>query len=417
MFADEPRTARRWLLACTWACAAAVVVSGLSGCWKRSGSTAAQKNLAKLKEKKPQPPFELPRVFTEPNELSSFVPDEKDTRRIALSGKPGHWMSVLLQTRSNLIDFNGQLASTPQNSRQQPLDLLTSPFWVSTSRVVTLPKEQRKTLETLFYPPQPDPDSTTKGATWIGNKLTGSKGPTLSSAEMVSHMPSFQYYLVVLARQADRYRYLNDLASVRPPVEFAPPNVLDTCYYRVQFPAVDEPLALARNPLCWTSTAHVWWDDVLPGALVPEQQQAMLDWLHWGGSLVISGPDSLDKLRGSFLEPYLPAIGGTAGPLAAEKLAELHRHWTVEGDKSRPPGTRAGAPWSGIAVGEARGRPIRAGHRRAGGRAPRGTRPDRRDGLPTQRAGPDRLAELRQLRQRVFAPAPAAAVRVAAGAV
>ena len=76
----------------------------------------------------------------------------------------------------------------------------------------------------------------------------------------------------------------------------------------------------------------------------------MLDWLHWGGGLIVSGPDSLDKLRGSFLEPYLPATGGTAGPLDAAKLAEFHERWTVAGDKSMPLGGRAAAPWSGIAL-------------------------------------------------------------------
>ena len=39
----------------------------------------------------------------------------------------------------------------------------------------------------------------------------------------------------------------------------------------------------------------------------------MLDWLHWGGQLILSGPDTLDSLRGSFLEPYLPATSAGAG--------------------------------------------------------------------------------------------------------
>ena len=33
----------------------------------------------------------------------------------------------------------------------------------------------------------------------------------------------------------------------------------------------------------------------------------MLDWLHWGGQLIISGPESLEALRDSFLADYLPA--------------------------------------------------------------------------------------------------------------
>ena len=38
-----------------------------------------------------------------------------------------------------------------------------------------------------------------------------------------------------------------------------------------------------------------------------EQRQALLDWLYWGGQIIISGPNSLEKLRGEFLDAYLPA--------------------------------------------------------------------------------------------------------------
>ena len=41
--------------------------------------------------------------------------------------------------------------------------------------------------------------------------------------------------------------------------------------------------------------------------ITPIQQDAMLDWLHFGGQLVVSGPGSMDLLRGSFLDNYLPA--------------------------------------------------------------------------------------------------------------
>jgi len=329
-----------------WIVLAALAAMLSTGCWS-SSATTPEERAAELKKKKLEQPFEELRVFSEPNELSSFVPGEKESTRVVLAAKPGHWAGFLVQARANLEDVAGRLETTPQNAQQRPIDLENTRFWLSTLRGATLPKEQRKILETLFFPPKPAPH-TTQTSTWIGSRLSSAEAPTLSSAEMISHMPSYQYFLVVLSEQADRYRYLVDLPSVRPPAEFSSANIIDTYHYRVLFPRVDKPLALARNPLCWTSTAHVVWDDVSPKALEPEQQRALVDWLHWGGGLVISGPDSLDQLKGSFLEPYLPATAGAAGPIEPAKLAEFHKHWTILGDASEPLGAKPGMPWSGI---------------------------------------------------------------------
>jgi hypothetical protein len=54
----------------------------------------------------------------------------------------------------------------------------------------------------------------------------------------------------------------------------------------------------------------------------------MLDWIHWGGQLIISGPNSLDKLKGSFLAPYLPAESGQALKLDQTSFDELNKNWS-----------------------------------------------------------------------------------------
>ena len=46
-------------------------------------------------------------------------------------------------------------------------------------------------------------------------------------AEPVRHMPSYQYYVYVLARDASRYRHWKVLDSVRPPLAM-PLIVTDT---------------------------------------------------------------------------------------------------------------------------------------------------------------------------------------------
>ena len=72
-------------------------------------------------------------------------------------------------------------------------------------------------------------------------------------------------------------------------------------------------LPLPSQALLWTSIACVLWDNVDAAALDSQQQQALLDWLHWGGQLILSGPDTLDALGHSFLAPYLPATAGGRG--------------------------------------------------------------------------------------------------------
>ena len=55
----------------------------------------------------------------------------------------------------------------------------------------------------------------------------------------------------------------------------------------------------------------------------------MLDWLHWGGQLIVSGPDSLASLQASFLQPYLPATFVGSRELDETTLAELNQDWSL----------------------------------------------------------------------------------------
>ena len=82
----------------------------------------------------------------------------------------------------------------------------------------------------------------------------------------------------------------------------------------------------------------------------PDQKKALVDWLHWGGQLIISGPDSLDLLRGSFLEAYLPATNGGAWKIEQNDpaIAEFNEHWMISTAKTPGEPLKLNAPWSGI---------------------------------------------------------------------
>ena len=84
--------------------------------------------------------------------------------------------------------------------------------------------------------------------------------------------------------------------------------------------------ALPSNALYWTSIAYLLWDDSDPALWDIDQQQALIDWLHWGGQIIVSGPDALGQLQNSFLRPYLPATVEKARTFKAEDLDDF-KYW------------------------------------------------------------------------------------------
>jgi len=142
-------------------------------------------------------------------------------------------------------------------------------------------------------------------------------------------MPAYQYYMVALTDEADRYDYLLKsgaiiLDSIRPPQDDSNYDLATHwIHYRVVAPKLSRPVALPAHAMVWTSIAYMVWDDVDPELFSLEQKVALIDWLHWGGQIIISGPASLDRLRGSFLDAYLPATSSGAADLTAADFADL----------------------------------------------------------------------------------------------
>ena len=127
-------------------------------------------------------------------------------------------------------------------------------------------------------------------------------------------MRPYQNYLVVLARRPDAYGYLKTLHSVKPPLDemYVGGIVSD---YIVTLNGPSQSIPLPSGPLMWTAISYLIWDDFDASDLTADQQSAMLDWLHWGGQLLISGPNSLDALQSGFLSAWLPARPGPTRPL------------------------------------------------------------------------------------------------------
>ncbi|MCA9248205.1 MAG: hypothetical protein KDA42_13850 [Planctomycetales bacterium] len=294
--------------------------------------------LAKKKEKE-KPNFELEEIELQPGDR-----DRKSGLR-ARWLKPGHWLAARQEMLANNFNFVGELeASVVESKTGQPIQLSNTAFRMTTTRPVALTKAQKKHLDMMLFVP-PSEGKTTRVSATLHGKRFGEE--VVKSPGLFTAMEPYQYHFIVLARNPDIYRNLSNLESIRATwyeqnTEIAAPH------YRVIFPAMTRPVQLPQSSLCWTSTAYVLWDDFDPELLSYEQQQALVDWLHWGGQLLVSGPDSLDTLRGSFLKSYLPATSEQAAKLSAADLGELDRRWTPVPIRGSKDPLRVTVPWTAL---------------------------------------------------------------------
>lgn len=326
----SPHVGRRALLALASLVALTPLISGCRGCTRADPLTEEQREarreeLRKQKEKE-KPDFEFLRFSVRPNQ----------TDRIEAGVKPGHWTTGSMEARANNFEYRGELASELLQ-QGRPVDLDQMPFRLRVTRPAILPKGQRRVFEYPLYSPlevQTHQIST--------RLLSGPGGRTIvQDLQPLERMPAHQYYFAVLARNPDLYGYLRTLDSIRAPRTDMGESPVEA-HYRVILPKIRNRAALPNGALSWTAVACILWDDLDPKLLAPDKQQALLDWLHWGGQLIVSGPETLDTVRGSFLDPYLPADGGDALKLDTGSLAEINSIWTISG---RP--LTVVEPWTG----------------------------------------------------------------------
>jgi hypothetical protein len=315
-----------------------VTLPGCRGCRRSTAQTPEElekeleERRAKLaKERKPDLQMEKLRCY----------PHEPKADRTWC--KPGHWTCSSLAAKANNFDLLGELETAVTDGRGNPAGLVGMPFSLQGSRSITLAKGQRKTFDPIFFIPANGRQSL------LSYRITIRKGGRggEEASQLVSLMPGYQYHFAVLARTPGSYTFLKTIDSVRMPSNMSLSSE-EHGYYQVVLLEGTQPSTLPSYGLFWTSIAYLLWDDADPEKLTLDQKLALLDWLHWGGQLIVSGPDSLDSLRHSFLDPYLPATTEGKRDLTEADLAPINARWTVPtrgGHASRLSLVR---PWSGI---------------------------------------------------------------------
>ncbi len=254
----------------------------------------------KLEKDRNRPPFEFFKSQVAPFDVLPFV-------------KPNHWATLSLEMRANDEDYEGFLQT-------DAVMLPGMPVQVVYRRDARLMKEQRRGLPQQVL-------LTRIPKEWTLEMLRpGALRPDATWQASLSRLEPHQMLVVILSKDAtSQYAHWNQMTSMIPMgVERDNSRDLDKQrYYRLVLPMDAEKPQLSAHPLAWTTISHVVWDGLPPDVLSVSQQQAMLDWLHWGGQLIFIGGagQSYALYHDSFLGPYLPAE--SSGQTVALKQEDL----------------------------------------------------------------------------------------------
>lgn len=315
-------------------------IGGCGGCREQSPRQQAQAKKVAQEEERKKKADEAKHKKKPDYEIGPAIPQPAESGQPRLA-KPGHWITASQLMKANYGDFIGETTLQIFDKDRKPLPVPRTPYTLSATRPVALVKGRAKSIDSTLYIP-PAEEQVRLQAT-LRERTSGRRMPD-ASPRPVTLMPSYQYYVVVLAKEPARYAFLKTLHSFKAPVDTEETSD-DTVHYHVLLPDISRRAPLPEGSLCWSSIAYLVWDEVNPEQLNELQRTALVDWLHWGGQLLVSGPDSLDLLNGSFLSAYLPADTQGARTIDAADLAPLNQTWTFAGRAKPISPTSA---WSGI---------------------------------------------------------------------
>lgn len=249
--------------------------------------------------------------------------------------KAGHWGVGSIQLRANRDDLRGVLTSrafSPTNNGF-PLSTDDSGTGVVIRRPVVLPKGQEKFLQTRFHLPYKNPTEERRPA--IENRFTfgGAEIEGGTGLDGLAELQRQEYNLLILTKRPDAWGFwtVGEWTALPSDNDFKDDLVR---WLRVVRPTLKDLEYLPDSLLAWTSTAVVVWDDLHPDQLTEPVKDALIDWVHWGGKLIVNGPACGDTLGLTPLGKYLPLQEPKLSELPSDSIQELIKEWSIEEDQT-----------------------------------------------------------------------------------
>ena len=327
----------------TWLLLLLVLVSGCRGCSKNNQTQQAP-------EKK----------------KSRLVSDELRTlpyskEIVGNSVKPGHWYQTRQKLKANQNDESLTATLYQIDGNSNPTTVRNLGIPLQFNRDISLAKGQEKTIELrLLQTDWPFESMEPTNTTGKSNKLSifmrysqrELGAPVIDEEFLLRPLKDYQYDMLVLSRNTPQHIFWRGLDCIVWPQtindessRIAPHRVIDIA-------EEDLGQSIPNQLMTMTSISHMVINDVSLNTLPEDHQKAILDWLYFGGTIIINGPDAIAGIESSILKTYAPIQQTSSTLLSQDQIDQLNdiNKWRIRYAKTPSKDAIAFKPSESISI-------------------------------------------------------------------
>ncbi len=248
--------------------------------------------------------------------------------------KPGHWYQANQKLKANFSDESLTATLSVVNREKQKVPFAPGLASVDFVRNVSLAEKQEKNIQLKFFQPEVqvtgDELSKTPSAMKLLYSQRGIGAPVLEEDFLCRVFAGYQYNIVTLNRDESRYLFWRALDCIIWPSKqrmtderISPHRIIDIQEddFATQFP---------NRLYAMTSISHVVINDSSVSILSTDQQEALQDWLYFGGTIVLNGPEAIGGIETSIMKDYAPVSKATNTTVTDAQIAALNETWTLK---------------------------------------------------------------------------------------
>ncbi len=248
--------------------------------------------------------------------------------------KPGHWYQANQKLKANYSDELLTATLSIVNREKQKVPFAPNQASVNFTRNVSLAVGQEKSIQLKFFQPEVaftgDDISKTPSAIKVLYSQRGIGAPVLEEDFPSRVFAGYQYNLVSLSRDTSRYTFWRGLDCIIWPSKLRMSDERISPHRIVDLNEEEVATQFPNRLYAMTSISHFVINDSSVSIMSSDQQQALWDWLHFGGTIILNGPEAIGGIETSMMKDYAPLQKTTNSTVSDEEIAALNDTWSIK---------------------------------------------------------------------------------------
>jgi hypothetical protein len=308
-----------------WLCLLLLPIVGCRGCKQDQPKTNETAEEAEKRKKKQRLVVDELRALPFTRDIpSNFV-------------KPGHWYQANHKLKANLNDESLTVTLSILNREKKSVPFALNQVPVEFNRNLSLAMTQEKNIQLKMFVPEVGVTGTdnmdSQQAPASIDALYSQRGigtPVFEATYPSKLLAGYQYNLVSISRDPSRFLFWRGLDCIvwQSKQKMADERISP---HRVVDLKEDEVAVQFPNQLyAMTSISHLVVNDASLSILSPDQQQAVQDWLHFGGTIILNGPEALAGIEASFIKEICPLDKTQSVEMSQADINLLNEGWSIK---------------------------------------------------------------------------------------